>query len=423
MRKVWIKDISCRSGSFFCGKMTKKTESGIREPKWLLDGEDTGYVIKNNRKLRLGYTTGSCAAAAAKAASLLLFGIREPGPSFLIDMMTPGGICLRLEPEQMQKGEGWACCGIRKDGGDDPDVTDGMLIFARVEKVKESGIFIDGGEGVGRVTRKGLDQPPGSAAINRIPREMIRENVEEVCRMAHYEGGISVCISAPEGAERARKTFNPRLGITGGISILGTSGIVEPMSERALIKTMETEIRQQLENGKSYLLFTLGNYGSEYLRKEAQLPVKDSIQCSNYVGEAMDMAAAMGAKGILFIAHIGKFIKVAGGIMDTHSRNGDCRAEIMAACAIRAGFPYESVKKILNAVTTDEAIEIAGQTGKQKELITEILEKIQYYMDKRVYHRLPTGALLFSNIYGYLGETEQCQFLIRALSEAAKQEK
>ena len=217
------------------------------------------YLVKDGKRLRLGYTTGSCAAAAAKAAAwMLLTGRRKES----ICLQTPKGIELNLKVLDIQMLADEARCAIQKDSGDDPDVTRGTLIFAAVRKSATPGVTIDGGEGVGRVTKPGLDQPGGAAAINSVPRKMIEENVREVCMLVGYDGGIDVTISAPEGEALAKKTFNPRLGIEGGISILGTTGIVEPMSEQALLDTIHVELRQRRENGADYILLAPGNYGA-----------------------------------------------------------------------------------------------------------------------------------------------------------------
>ena len=221
------------------------------------------YIVKDGKKLRLGYTTGSCAAAAAKAAAyMLLTGRRKD----TIDLLTPKGIRLHLTVEEIKITSSEVSCAIRKDSGDDPDATRGTLIFACVRKTDVPEILIDGGAGVGRVTKRGLDQPVGAAAINSVPRRMIEENVREVCALCGYDGGVSVVISVPEGEALAKKTFNPRLGIVGGISILGTTGIVEPMSEQALVDTIRVELRQRRELGAEYVLLTPGNYGADFIR-------------------------------------------------------------------------------------------------------------------------------------------------------------
>lgn len=384
-----------------------------------MTGLEQFYSIKNNKKMRFGYTTGSCAAAAAKAAvRMLLTQETVTGETLL----TPKGILLNLEILHARKGPDWASCAVRKDGGDDPDVTNGLEIFVRAEKTKEKGVFIDGGSGVGRVTRKGLEQPVGAAAINKVPRAMIQKEVEELCRDNHYLGGISIVVSVPKGEETALKTFNPRLGIEGGISILGTSGIVEPMSEAALIKSIEIEMRQKIENGAEYLLITPGNYGAAYLKEHMELPAEESLKCSNFIGETLDMAVNMGAKGILFVSHIGKFVKVAAGIMNTHSHCSDARAEILGANAVRAGMSLERVRDILNTITTDETLAIIKEEGFLKPVMKEITERIQYYLEQRTYQRLLLGAILFSNEHGYLGETTHAQELKHRLHQQYKKE-
>lgn len=377
-------------------------------------GLEDYYIIRNNKKMRFGYTTGTCAAAASKAAAQMLLSgeeIRE------IPFLTPKGILLNLEILHIEKGEDFVSCAVRKDAGDDPDMTDGLEIFSRVKKIRDSKIVLDGGPGVGRVTKKGLEQPVGNAAINKVPRSMILKAVEDVCSEYDYEGGLEIIISVPKGEEAARKTFNPRLGIQGGISILGTSGIVEPMSESALIKTIEVEMRQRIENGSRFLLVTPGNYGSAYLKEHMDLPLEEAMKCSNYVGETIDMAVSMGVEGILFVSHIGKFIKVAAGIMNTHSRCADARAEVLAANAMRAGISAKTALDILNTVTTDEALVLIEREGKLQDTIKEVTDRISYYLHHRAYDRMKLGAVIFSNEFGYLGETKKAGELMALIRE------
>ena len=371
------------------------------------------YLIKDGKKLRLGYTTGSCAAAAAKAAAwMLLTGQRKEQ----IQIRTPKGITLdlqvcdiRMEPERVS-------CATEKDSGDDPDVTKGMHITATVSRRREPGVLIDGGKGVGRVTKPGLDQPVGNAAINSVPRRMIRENLEEVRRIADYHGGLDVVISAPGGEEIARKTFNPRLGIEGGISILGTSGIVEPMSEEALVGSIQVEIRQKVASGARYLLVTPGNYGETFLREHMTLPFSESVKCSNFVGQTIDMAQQLGVKGILFVAHIGKFVKVAAGIMNTHSRWADGRGEILAANALRAGLSREAALEILEAATTEEALSVVVREGLLDAVMEQLTTRIHDHLNRRAGANCLLGAVLYSNQWGYLGQTESAEELILLLS-------
>ena len=374
------------------------------------NGLEDYYVIKNNKKLRYGYTTGSCAAAAAKAAArMLLTGETVEN----IDLMTPKGILLHLEILDIHKGEEEVSCAVRKDGGDDPDATHGLLVYAAVRKKKESGVSIDGGRGVGRVTKRGLEQPVGAAAINRTPRAMITEAVEDIADAFGYTEGFTVVISIPGGEEVAKKTFNPRLGILGGISVLGTSGIVVPMSEDALIASIHAEMRLRKENGGDYLLITPGNYGAAFVSSYPDVDVENSVKCSNYVGETLDYAVNLGIRGILFVADIGKFIKVSGGIMNTHSRCADSRAELMTAAAIRAGADLETAKQLLETITTVEAIGILKEKGLLEKTMAEILPRIHYYLQHRIGEAFPTEAILFSNEYGFLGETAGAQEMLK----------
>ncbi len=364
------------------------------------------YVIKDRKRLRLGYTTGSCAAAAAKAAARMLLTGQEVEEAALL---TPKGILLHLLIEDVTRTADCVRCAVRKDGGDDPDVTHGALIYASVRRCGQPGITIDGGRGVGRVTKPGLEQPVGAAAINSVPRSMISKEVSEVCRELKYAGGMEVVIDIPDGERLAQKTFNPRLGIVGGLSVLGTSGIVVPMSEEALIASIRLEMQMLKERGAEYLVITPGNYGEAFSREQEHLDLTYTMKCSNYVGETIDLARELGIKGILFIAHIGKFIKVSGGIMNTHSRNADCRAELFAAAALRAGVPEEVVRRLLDTITTEEAVELLRQEGFLERTMEQVMPKIQFYLNNRGCGELELGAVVFSSVYGTLGKTQFCR--------------
>ena len=380
-------------------------------------GLEDCYVIKNNKKMRLGYTTGSCAAAAASGAAQILLGGKTITE---VSLMTPKRILLHLKLEDITVRDNMVSCGVRKDAGDDPDTTDGILVVASVEKMsgpQPVRIQIDGGQGVGRVTKPGLACKPGEAAINPVPRSMIMRAVEEAADQYGYEGSLKVTISVPKGQETARRTFNPRLGIEGGISILGTSGIVEPMSEKALIRSIEVEMSQHVAQGEQYLLITPGNYGADYLREHMDLPFEKNIKCSNYVGETIDMAVNMGVKGILFVSHIGKFVKVAGGIMNTHSHSADSRMEILCANGIRAGADLACAGDILECSTTDEALHVLEKNHILQETMKEITDRIQFYLDHRSYDQILLGAVLFSNEFGFLGQTPDAEELIRRISQ------
>ena len=361
------------------------------------------YINVGTKRMRCGYTTGSCAAAAARAATeLLLCGELVPA----VTLLTPAGIEVVIEVEEHDSGADWAECAVQKDSGDDPDVTNGALVYARVELSDEPGVRIDGGVGVGRVTREGLDQPVGEAAINSTPRRMIREQVEGVlAKFPAFEKGLLVIISIPAGVELAARTFNPRLGIEGGISVLGTGGIVRPMSEDALIASIELEMRMLYERGVRDLLVVPGNYGRDFACGQLSLNMDEAVSCSNYFGATLDAACVLGFERVLIVGHIGKMAKVAGGIMNTHSRVADCRVEVLAAHAALVGASQEAVAHIMNAATTDAALDTLKECNLDKAAMASLMHNLADKLDHRVAGRLQVEAIVFSNVHGVLGET------------------
>ena len=370
------------------------------------------YIVKDGKKLRLGYTTGSCAAAAAKAAAVMLLTGRRLET---VALLTPKGIRLELEVREVETGPDHVSCAIAKDAGDDPDVTNGALIFARVSRREEPGIVIDGGSGVGRVTKPGLDQPVGAAAINSVPRRMIRENLEEVCALADWSGGLEAVISVPEGERLAKKTFNPRLGIAGGISILGTTGIVEPMSDGALVGTIRAELSQRRAAGDRYVLLTPGNYGSEFIRDGLGLDPALAVQTSNFIGDALDLCRELGFSGALLVGHVGKLVKLAGGMLNTHSRWGDCRMEILAAHAGAAGAPPERLGELLECAACDDALRILREAGVYRETLERVTRRAAFHLSARAGEDLEVGTVLFSKVYGILGRTENAEALLNCI--------
>ena len=378
-----------------------------------MSGDSDGmYVFVNNKRLRCGHTTGTCAAAASKGAALAALG----SPSGYVTIATPKGVVLDLPLEDVSVSEGRASCAVRKDGGDDIDATHGTLVYSEVT-LTESGIDIDGGFGVGRVTRKGLDQPPGNAAINRVPRSMIKEALEDVASSLGYAGGFKVVISVPEGEEIAKKTFNPRLGIEGGISILGTSGIVEPMSETALIRTIHTEMDMRAANGDKVLLIVPGNYGKDFSDGIDGIDADLAVKCSNFVGEMLDRAVQLKVD-IVLVSNLGKIVKVAGGIMNTHSRNADSRMEILASNAAMVGGSLELVKKVMGCISTDDALDAINEEGLIEPLSKLLLEKIEFHMNHRTGGAIRVGAVMFSSVYGLLGKTSLADQLLDEIREA-----
>ena len=367
------------------------------------------YQFSYGKNLRCGYTTGSCATAAAKAAAvMLLTGDRIE----IVRIDTPKGIVLNLEPLEVILTDDYVCCAIRKDSGDDPDDTNGVLVYAKVEKTSESGIKLCGGIGVGTVTKPGLACSVGEPAINPTPRKMITSELTKVLEEVNYTGGLQVTIFIPEGVEIAKKTFNPRLGIVGGLSVLGTSGIVEPMSERALIETIHVEVKAQKARGNKNLLVFFGNYGEDYTRDVLKLDISDRVTCSNYVGELLDYAVFCGFETLLIIGHAGKLVKLAQGVMNTHSKYADCRTEVMALQAMLHGASKEVGQEIYDCLTTDEVTKILKREGLFEPVMQEVAKKIDFYMQHRVHGKIKTGALMFSHVHGILGKTEFADELI-----------
>ena len=367
------------------------------------------------KQLAWGYTTGTCAQAATKAAMEMLFTRHEVEK---IQVTLPAGKKLTLDirdiQRQFKKGErlpSKVSCAVKKDSGDDPDITNGVLVYSEVERIGGTEIILEGGTGIGTVTKPGLEQPVGSPAINRVPRQMILNEVKDACEEIGYAGGIRVEISIPQGEALALRTFNPRLGIEGGLSILGTSGMVEPMSEQALIDTIRVEMQVKLAQGKQYLVVAPGNYGLEFLKKEYGIPEEEVVKCSNYIGQTLDMASGLGCKGLILVGHIGKLVKVAGGIMNTHSRWADCRMELLASAALRAGLGGEKACKFLDCVTTDDALEQCTQ--KEREfLISQVMKQIEKHLKYRAGEQMEVAAVVFSNVYGILGKTENAAELL-----------
>ena len=367
------------------------------------------YRIFEGKKLRYGYTTGTCAAAAAKAATAMLLSKQRVD---YIQIDTPKGITLNLEVEDVTIDDDVISCAIRKDAGDDPDDTNGILIYATVYKCSEDGIELLGGVGVGKVTKPGLACSVGGPAINPVPRKMITDAVASVARCNSYDGGLTVTISVPEGIEIAKKTFNPRLGIVGGLSILGTSGIVEPMSEKALVDTIYVEMDVQKSKGNENLLVFFGNYGQDFAKNTLKLSIGEAVTCSNFVGEVLDYAVFKGFKSILFIGHSGKLVKLAQGVMNTHSKYADCRTDALALYAMFEGASKDIGLEIAGSLTTDEAVKILKREELDKVVLQKINERIEFYMQQRVHGRIKTAALMFSNVHGVLGKTESAEELI-----------
>ena len=337
---------------------------------------DREYVYFKGKKLRYGYTTGSSATAATKAALMyLLDDSKHDIPEVTIKL--PSGNPLTISVNSLEKKENSVLASVIKDGGDDPDVTHGLEIYSKVSLRNDSKINIFGGTGVGKVTKKGLPIAPGNSAINPVPLKMIRETVEEMLP----EGfGADVEIFVPKGEETAKKTLNAKLGIIGGISILGTTGIVKPMSEESWKASLAIELKMALENaGNGEAIFLFGNRGKQYLSDNFEDNISQAIVISNFVGYMFDRACEFEAKKIYFIGELGKFVKVAGGIFHTHSRVSDAKMEILTANALLVGESTENMKKIMASNTTEEATKYIEKTEVYNLLAEKAKQKCEEY--------------------------------------------
>lgn len=357
---------------------------------------------KNEQGLRFGYTTGSCAAAASAAAvQMLLTGTAVT--EAVID--TPKGISLVLDIEQISMQEQRVRCAVKKDAGDDPDITDGIYVYAVAEISDQPGVHIRGGIGVGTVTRPGLDQPVGEAAINHVPREMITREVQRVLHALDADAahtGICITIEIPDGVELAAKTFNPRLGIEGGLSVLGTSGIVEPMSEDALKRTIRAELSMRRAEGNQRVVLVPGNYGLDFLRESYKIDADTAVKCSNYIGDAVDMSGALGFTELLLVGHIGKLVKLSGGIFQTHSRQADARIDLLVSAGVRAGVSGEILRQLFDAVTTEDALQILDEHQALQAVMAAVKERAAYYLQQRAGEQMQARVVLFSNRFGEL---------------------
>ena len=385
------------------------------------------YVIKNQKKLRLGITTGTCSAAAAQAAAMqLLLGVE----SHAVTLRTPKGMTVSVPVYLLESDSRKASYKVVKDSGDDPDVTNGTDVCVTVEYVKQRVreqtdgsqdrscaftsesfpyLTLDGGIGIGRVMKEGLEQAVGQAAINRVPRQMIFAAVADVCEKANVCEPLHITVWMPEGETLAKRTFNPKLGIEGGLSVLGTSGILEPMSEQAIVATIETEIRQLHAVGEEKVLVTPGNYGQAYASEYLGLDLAKSVKSSNYIGDTIDLAISYGMKDFLLVGNIGKLVKLAAGIFNTHSKVADGRGEIFAVHAAMAGAEAKVVQEIYDCINTDRMLDVVEREGLREAVMQSILAAIEKHVAGRIGDTMRFGVIVFSEKYGYLGQTSDAE--------------
>lgn len=362
------------------------------------------YIYKNGKKMKYGYTTGTCAAAATKACVQMLL---ENKKIKNVKIHTPKGWIVKLEIKDIEINDKFVKCSVIKDAGDDPDITDKIKIFSKVSYSDKNQIL--GGTGVGKVTEKGLAVKVGEPAINPIPKKMILKQLKN-----NENKKFKVIIQVPEGKKIAKKTFNPRLGILGGISILGTSGIVEPMSDDSLKESILLEIKQKKNRLKDSLVFNLGNYGRDFSKK-FNLDERYLLKTSNYIGFSIEKIVEHGFEKVILIGHVGKLIKIAGGNFNTHSRVSDSRLEIFTALASLEGLDKDILNEIYNSTTTDMAISIIKKHVDINMFFNKISEIIKNKMINYSYQELDVAVYIFSNKHGFLGKTDNFKKLLKEI--------
>lgn len=330
-----------------------------------------------HKKFKKGYTTGSCAQAAAKAAAIMLLTQKK---IVNIDIKTPSKIILNLNIFDQEIKRSHAKCSVIKDSGDDPDVTNKIKIFAKVRLSQKKGIFITGRQGIGKATKKGLPIAVGEYAINPIPRKMITQEMlfildkwkkNDNLQLTKKVQGFIIELSVPQGEEIAKRTFNPKLGIIGGISIIGTTGIVEPKSQEAYKASLALELKVLKAQGHRKAILVLGYVGEKYYENNSQLHKIPMIKIGDHVGFMLKECVKNRIKSVLIIGYIGKLIKIANGQFDTNIKYGDNRIEAISRYAKECGAGKEIVDELKKQTTAEAAVQILKQNN-----LTMVFDKI-----------------------------------------------
>jgi cobalt-precorrin-5B (C1)-methyltransferase len=349
------------------------------------------------RFMQYGITTGATAAAAAKAAVTAIV----VGPIDRVVIPTPIGLRFELPVKSSRKlSENSAEAVTVKDAGQDIDVTDKMEIFATVKLTDDGLITIKSGAGVGRVTKPGLQVPIGEGAINPVPRAMITAAVQEVLPKGK---GVEIIISAPEGANIAKKTMNDKLGVKGGISILGTTGVVKPLSLEACRRSLVPQIDVALAKGYKRILFVPGNIGERIAKQDFGVPEDAIVQTGDFVGYMLDKAVEKGVKEIIMLGHSGKLVKLAANIFNTHHKVGDARNEVIASYAGAAGADTKTINALLAANTTDEASEILRQVHLLEATYDRIATRVNQRVSDRVENKIKISVVIVAMDGNVLG--------------------
>lgn len=352
---------------------------------------------KDPKEMRHGYTTGSCATATARAALLALITGEAQTESTIF---LPIGRHHTFTIEESVFSEGTVRCDTIKDAGDDPDATHLAVIQATVSWADTPGIHLDGGIGVGRVTKPGLAVPVGEAAINPVPRKMIVTHVQEVLDEYQIERGVNVVISVPKGEEMAKKTLNGRLGILGGISILGTRGTVVPFSSSAYMASIVQAISVAREAGCDHLVITTGGRSEKYgIAEYPDLPEEAFIEMGDFVGFTLKHCKRLGMRKVSLVGMMGKFSKVAQGVMMVHSKSAPINFEFMAKLAADVGATGEVLELVKNANTASQVGEIMAEHGFDQ-FFTHLCEACCY----AGLNHVRGGLTLSTSIYTMKGE-------------------
>jgi cobalt-precorrin-5B (C1)-methyltransferase len=374
--------------------------------------------------LRYGYTTGSCATGATLAAVQGLLAGEIPDK---VELLTPAGITLNLEILEKSLTKDSASCAVRKDAGDDPDVTHGCLVFACIKPGNvvaeftrpgnvvaeftrpgnvaaeftrpEEQILIEGGDGVGIVTRPGLRVSPGQAAINPVPRAMIKEAVAPLLKRWN---GLKVIISVPGGEALAKKTFNPRLGILGGISIIGTTGIVRPMSQEALKDSLTACLDVARALGYETVVLVPGNLGEGACRRHFNLPQEQVVQIGNFLGFMLNEAVKRHFRRIILAGHPGKLAKLLRGDLDTHSLKSAPAMDIINKVLKEEGLEEETLRVLENLPTVEGILQELKSRDRLK-LMNCVADRIEIKASTLVQEKSEMGVILFNMEMGIAG--------------------
>lgn len=344
--------------------------------------------------LRSGYTTGACAAAGVKAA-LILDTTGEAVDS--VEITALDGTSLKIPIANVEKISDGIRAEVVKFSGDDPDITNGASVFTTMRKIHGDEIIFRAGVGVGRITKPGLQLPVGEPAINPAPRKLIQNVAAEF-----NVGGLEVEISIPAGVELAKRTLNPVLGVEGGLSIIGTTGVLRPMSEDAFKNSLIPQIDVAKAAGFDELIFVPGKIG-ETIAKKIGFPDGAIIQTSNFIGFMLEAAAERQIGKVILCGHLGKLAKVAAGIFHTHNRVADARLETLAAYSAAEGLPANEVQKILDANTTEDAAQIIAANHVER-VYQKIAARASLRAERYVFGKLKVNTILVDYAGNILGK-------------------